>query len=173
MPYKRLDLAVRAAERLGVRLVVAGEGPERAKLEAMAGPHTEFVGAVSEEEAGELLSTCAAFVFCAEEDFGIAPVEANAHGAPVVGLARGGLLETMVEGVTAEFFREESVDAVAGAIRRALDRPWDAERLYANAERFSPASFRAGFVRSVSGAFAARSEPVRSETAASDAAVTT
>ena len=149
VPYKRVDLAIGAAERLGVRLVVAGEGPERARLEAMAGPHTEFVGAVSEQEAGELLSTCAAFVFCADEDFGIAPVEANAHGAPVVGYARGGLLETMREGVTAEFFSEPTVDALVEAVRRALGRAWDAEQLRGNAERFSPENFRAGFRQSI------------------------
>jgi glycosyltransferase involved in cell wall biosynthesis len=114
------------------------------------------VGAVSEREAGRLLSRCAAFVFCADEDFGIAPVEANAHGAPVVGLARGGLLETMVEGETAEFFREESVEAVADAVERALGRSWSAERLRANAERFSPEGFRAGFVRSINTVFEAR-----------------
>lgn len=155
VPYKRVDLAVQAAERLGVRLIVAGDGPERAKLESIAGPHTEFVGPISEQEAGRLLSTCAAFVFCAEEDFGIAPVEANAHGAPVVGYARGGLLETMQPGVTAELFEEQTVDAIVHAIRRALDRQWSANQLLANAQRFSRANFRAGILQSIHSALAA------------------
>lgn len=149
VPYKRVDLAVQAAERLGVRLVVAGDGPERAKLEAMAGSHTEFIGSISEEEAGHLLSTCAAFMFCAEEDFGIAPVEANAHGAPVVGYGRGGLTETMLPGATAELFDEQTVAAVEGGIERALNRRWDVAALQANAERFSPENFRRGIIRSV------------------------
>jgi glycosyltransferase involved in cell wall biosynthesis len=149
VPYKRVDLIVQAAERLGVRLVVAGDGPDRSRLEALAGPHTEFVGAVSEEAAAKLFSTCAAFVFCAEEDFGIAPVEANAHGAPVVGFGRGGLLETMRPDVTAEFFYEQTVDAVADAIERTLSRSWQGAELRANAERFSPVAFRRDFIRSI------------------------
>lgn len=156
VPYKRVDLAIQAAERLGVRLVVAGDGPERAKLEAIAGRHTEFVGAISEKEAGQLLSTCAAFMFCAEEDFGIAPVEANAHGAPVIGYGRGGLLETMQAGVTAEFFEEQTADAVAGGIERAMSRTWDVAALQSNAERFSPAGFRRGLTRSIDAALSMR-----------------
>jgi glycosyltransferase involved in cell wall biosynthesis len=142
VPYKRTDLAIAAAERLGVPLVVAGDGPERARLERMAGARTTFVGEVSEAEAGSLLDRCAALVFCAEEDFGITPVEANAHGAPVVGYGRGGLLESMVPGETAELFDEPTGEAVAAAVQRALGRRWDDEVLRANAARFSPARFR-------------------------------
>jgi glycosyltransferase involved in cell wall biosynthesis len=149
VPYKRVDLAIRAAERLGVRLIVAGDGPERSKLEAMAGSNTEFLGAVSEEQAGDLLSRCSAFMFCAEEDFGIAPVEANAHGAPVVGYGKGGLVETMQPGITAELFEEQTVDSVSAALERAIGRTWDAEALRANAARFSAESFRRGILESV------------------------
>jgi glycosyltransferase involved in cell wall biosynthesis len=145
VPYKRVDLGIRAAERLGVRLLVAGDGPERRRLERLAGPHTEFLGEVCEETAGRLFSTCAAFVFCAEEDFGIAPVEANAHGVPVVGYRAGGLLESMVEGETVEFFERQTEEDVAAAIERALRRTWDGEALRRNAARFGPEVFRARF----------------------------
>lgn len=145
VPYKRVDLAIRAAERMGVRLIVAGDGPDRPRLERLAGPMTTFVGTVSDDEAAHLLDRCRAFVFCADEDFGIAPLEANAHGAPVVGLARGGLLETMVPGRTAEFFDDEDVGAVIAAIGRALERDWAADQLRKNAERFAPSEFRARF----------------------------
>src|SRR2546422_8460390 len=84
VPYKRVDVIVRAARIHGMRTVIAGEGPERPALEAIAGRNVEFVGSVSETEASQLLDTCAAFLFCAEEDFGIAPLEANAHVTPVV-----------------------------------------------------------------------------------------
>lgn len=144
VPYKRVDLAIQAAEQLGMRLVVAGAGPQRSELERLAGRHTEFVGEVSEAEAGRLLSTCAAFVFCAEDDFGIAPVEANAHGAPVVAFARGGAVETIQDGVTGVFFNEQKAQAVAEAISRCLAGRWDATIIRANAERFSPARFREG-----------------------------
>lgn len=156
VPYKRVDLAIAAAERLGVRLVVAGDGPDRARLERLAGAHTEFVGEVSEEEAGRLLSTCAAFVFCADEDFGIAPVEANAHGAPVVAYGAGGVVESMVPGVTAEFFERQEVDDVTAALVRALGRSWKRDALTANAARFSPAVFRDRFRETVQAALERR-----------------
>ena len=143
VPYKRVDLAILAAERVGVPLIVAGDGPDRARLERLAGPQTTFVGAVDEAEAARLFDRCAAFVFCADEDFGIAPVEANAHGAPVVGFGRGGLTESMREGETAVFFHEQTATAVEAALRTALSRSWDLDALRENAARFGPAQFRA------------------------------
>lgn len=145
VPYKRVDLAIAGARRAGVKLVIAGEGPERARLEALAGgdPAVEFRGEVSEREAGELLEGCRAFVFCGEEDYGIAPIEANAHGAPVVGYARGGLLETMVPGETAVMFERQEAEAVAEALARALARDWDDAALRRNAARFGAEGFRA------------------------------
>lgn len=153
--YKRIDLAIAAAESLGLELVIAGDGPQRAHLEKMAGARTRFLGEVSEEAAGELLSTCAAFVFCAEEDFGIAPLEANAHGAPVIGYSQCGLRETMIPGVTAELFDTQTPAAVAAAIGRALARLWDTSAMRANAERFAPARFRAGLSASIASALRA------------------
>jgi len=144
VPYKRVDLAIGAAERLGVPLVVAGDGPDRKRLEHLAGPHTTFLGAVSEVDAGRLLSSCAAFVFCAEEDFGIAPVEANAHGAPAVVFGRGGATETIVDAVTGIHFHSQTVDAVAAAVAQCLATSWDAAALRTNAARFAPEQFRDG-----------------------------
>jgi len=150
VPYKRVDLAIMAAEQLGVKLVIAGEGPDRHRLEHLAKRHVEFLGPVSETEAGQLLERCRAFVFPGEEDFGIAPVEANAHGAPVIGYAGGGLLETMIPGVTAELFDRQQVADVAAAIERACAHHWDESALRANARRFSAERYRrqiADFVR--------------------------
>lgn len=160
--YKRVDLAIQAAERVGVTLVVAGDGPERTKLERSAGKHVRFVGEVSEQGAEQLLDHCAAFVFCAEDDFGIAPVEANAHGKPVVGYAAGGLAETMVPDATATLFSEQRADAVADALERTLCRQWDSRLLQANAERFRPAAFREGIRAAVARSLTATDEPVAS-----------
>jgi glycosyltransferase involved in cell wall biosynthesis len=142
VPYKRVDLAIRAAERLQMRIVVAGDGPERSRLERAGGRYTEFRGAVSEEEAAALIDGCAAFVFCAEEDFGIAPIEANAHGRPVVAFRAGGATETLVEGSTAVFFDQQDELDVAAAIERCLAASWDGETMKRHAERFAPAHFR-------------------------------
>jgi glycosyltransferase involved in cell wall biosynthesis len=147
--YKRVDLVIQAAERLGVKLIVAGDGPERSRLEQMAGSNTEFVGAVSESEAGALLSRCASFVFAGEEDFGIAPVEANAHGRPVVYFNRGGVTETMVPGRTGTPFNEPTVASLCESIERCLASSWDEPALRANAERFAPERFRAAFEENV------------------------
>jgi glycosyltransferase involved in cell wall biosynthesis len=142
---KRIDLAIQAAERLGIPLVVAGTGPERARLERLAGKGTTFVGEVDERTAGDLLERCRAFVFCAKEDFGIAPIEANAHGAPVVGFAEGALAETMIDGATATLFQHQDVGSVTSAIQSTVSRSWDDGVLRANATRFSPDTFRASF----------------------------
>ena len=150
VPYKRVDVAIRAAELLGGRLVVAGDGPDRTRLEAIAGANTQFTGAVSDAEAARLLSTCRAFVFCAEEDFGIAPLEANAHGAPVVAYGRGGSLETIVDGETGMFFHRPEPEAAAAAISACLARAWDPRVLRRNAERFSPERFRSAMTSEIS-----------------------
>jgi glycosyltransferase involved in cell wall biosynthesis len=149
VPYKRVDLAIAAANELGVRLIVAGDGPERVRLERMAGPTVSFLGEVSEAKAGELMESCRAMVFSAEEDFGIAPVEANAHGLPVVALARGGVLESMLDGVSAEFFEDATVEALTDAICRAGARSWDEAAIRANARRFSAERFRVGMADEV------------------------
>ena len=145
VPYKRIDVIVRAAEKHGVRTLIAGDGPDRERLKKIAGKNVEFLGPVSESEAGYLMDRCRAFVFCAEEDFGIAPLEANAHGAPVVALGAGAILETMQDGETAVLFAEVSEDALSAAVGRALMHEWDEALLRSNAARFSPARFRAEF----------------------------
>ena len=147
--YKRVDLAIAAARLVGMPLVVAGDGPDRAKLQRLAGGDVTFLGEVTEAEAGRLLETCRLFLFCAEEDFGIAPVEANAHGAPVVAFGKGGVLETMIPDVTAEYFHERRPEVVAEAVRRALRREWDGEVIRENARRFAPARFRAELTRTL------------------------
>lgn len=154
VPYKRLDLVVAAAERLQIPLVVAGDGPERPRLERLAGKYTELLGEVSEARAAELLSSCSALVFAGEEDFGIVLVEANAHGKPVVCYAAGGAVESMVADVTATFFERQDVESLAGAITRCLGRTWDERALHANAARFAPENFRRGFRAAVARALA-------------------
>ncbi len=150
VPYKRVDLAVQAANLLQQPLVVAGDGPERARLERMAGPTVRFLGEVSEERAGELMESCRLMLFNAEEDFGIAPLEANAHGLPVVAYGRGAARETMVDGESAVFFDNPTPESLAAAVQRALGRDWDDAKVRANGSRFSPERFRRGLASEVS-----------------------
>jgi glycosyltransferase involved in cell wall biosynthesis len=140
--YKRIDLAVEAANRLGRRLLVVGEGPARRKLEAMAGPTVEFLGALPDAEVAHLLARCRAFLFPGWEDFGIAPVEAQAAGRPVIAFERGGALETVVQGTTGLFFEEQTVESLAHAILALEARDFDAASCRRNAERFGSNTFR-------------------------------
>ena len=147
VPYKRVDLAISAANLTGARLVIAGDGPERARLQAMAGPSVTFVGEVSEVQAGNLMERSRAMLFCGEEDFGIAPVEANAHGLPVVAFRRGGTTESLREGISAVFFDEPVAQAVADAMHRVAVVPWSDAAIRHNADRFSAQQFRTEFAR--------------------------
>lgn len=144
VPYKRVDLAVRAATQENLPLIVAGDGPERSRLEAMAGPSVSFLGEVSEAQAGKLMSNSRAMLFCAEEDFGITPVEANAHGLPVVAFGKGGARESLIDGRTAVFFDDAEPSSLLEAIERLTVTHWDDGVIRANAARFSPETFRCG-----------------------------
>lgn len=142
IPYKRIDLAVQALTRLGKRLIVVGDGRGRATLEAMAGPSVEFKGRLPEDQVAELVANCRAFLFPGFEDFGIAPVEAQAAGRPVIAFARGGALDTVVEGTTGLFFYEQSVPGLIDAIEQFEKQSFDPAAARINAERFSTDRFR-------------------------------
>jgi glycosyltransferase involved in cell wall biosynthesis len=140
--YKRVDLAVRAATRLGRRLVVVGAGPELARLRAMAGPTVEFRGRLPDAEVAELYARCRALLFPGLEDFGITPVEAQASGRPVVAFGRGGATETVLDGETGVHFEAQEVDSVAEAMLRLEAIDPDPAACRRNAEGFAPEVFR-------------------------------
>jgi glycosyltransferase involved in cell wall biosynthesis len=150
VPYKRIDLAVAAASRLGRRLLVVGTGPEAPALRAAAGPSVEFLGWRSDAEVADLFARCRALLFPGVEDYGIVPLEAAAAGRPTIALARGGALETMVglgrDGVppTAVFFHEQTEDALARAIAEfeAAEHRFDPAALRARALEFDTAVFK-------------------------------
>jgi len=146
IPYKRIDLAVRAFSKLGLPLVIVGDGRDRQRLEEIAGPNVEFRGWLPFGPAVvELFQRCRAFVFPGEEDFGIAPVEAQAAGRPVIAYAAGGALDTVVEGETGLFFRELTPDALAHSVAGFNPRQFDPRVCRANALRFSEDNFRQQF----------------------------
>ncbi|MHB8858971.1 MAG: glycosyltransferase [Thermoleophilia bacterium] len=142
VPYKHVELAVEAFTRLGLSLKVVGDGPERDRLRAMAGPNIEFLGFVEEDDLPGLISGCQALIFPGEEDFGIVPVEAMAAGRPVIGLARGGLMESAIDGETAVMFPEATAASLADAVSRFRPEDFDPAQLSKHAARFSKERFK-------------------------------
>jgi glycosyltransferase involved in cell wall biosynthesis len=146
VPYKRLDVIVKAFARLpDRRLVVASDGPGLEAARRDAPPNVRFEGDVSRERLRDLMRGADAFVFAAEEDFGIVPVEAQACGTPVIAYGRGGVLETVrgesEDHPTGVFFEEQTPQALADAVRRFDRARFDPADCRANAEKFEPAAF--------------------------------
>ena len=159
VPYKRLDLAIRACHRVGHPLVVAGAGPAEQDLRALAArlaADVRFVVDPDDVRLRDLYRAADVVVFPAEEDFGIVPVEAQACGTPVVALGRGGALETVIPAVTGALVEEQDEEAFAAAIETVLSGPVDAGECRRSAERFSAAVFVERLVEWVIGAAAAR-----------------
>ena len=147
VPYKRVDVVVEAFRQLGRPLVVIGDGPELKRLRKRRPANVRFLGWQPEAVVKEYLERAKAFVFAAEEDFGIAPVEAQAAGTPVIAYGRGGVTESVVPGETGLFFHEQTPEALAATVlefeRKA--RVFSVERIRGNAERFSKERFKREF----------------------------
>jgi glycosyltransferase involved in cell wall biosynthesis len=145
-PMKRLERVVEAFNRLGLPLVVVGDGPERGRLEALAGPTVRLVGGQSDAAVAEWMGRARGLVCAAEEDFGIAMVEAQAAGCPVIALARGGAAEIVQDGETGVLYPEATAEGLADGVRRfeRLEREgcFDPGKIRANAERFSKERFQ-------------------------------
>ncbi len=143
-PYKRVELVIQAFNKLELPLVIAGEGRERARLERLAGPHVTFRGFVDDRELPALYAGARAVLFAGEDDFGIVPVEAMASGKPVIAYRRGGVLESVIEGVTGEFFDEPVEAVLAETVRQFLEKEGSYSRtvIRSRAEEFSPERFR-------------------------------
>jgi glycosyltransferase involved in cell wall biosynthesis len=155
VPYKRLDVAIEGCRQAGVALRIVGTGPEEARLRAMAGSGVEFLGHCSDEEIRRRYREAGVVVLPGEEDFGIVPVEAQACGRPVVALGRGGVLETVRDGVTGVLVESEAPEALAAGIRRALDTPFDRAAIRRHAETFGPGRFARAFRAAIDEAMSA------------------
>ena len=162
VPHKRTALAVRAARRAGVRLIIVGDGPERARLEAMAGPAARFAGRVDDAEVARLHARARALVVPNVEDFGIVAVEAHAAGRPVLGVSAGGCLEIVVPGETGVLVPAGDVDALAEAMRHVDFDRFNPAAAVRRAQRFSLRRFRLAYTRAVLRLTADASAEVRS-----------
>jgi glycosyltransferase involved in cell wall biosynthesis len=134
--YKRIDLAVQACTLLGRRLLVIGDGPDRERLRALAGPTVSFLGRLSDEEVEYYAARCRALLFPGEEDFGMAPLEIAAAGRPTIAYRAGGAVETIVEGVTGMFFDQQEPQSLAAAIEQFEQVEWSGHALRHHAEKF-------------------------------------
>lgn len=142
IPYKRIDLAVRAFNQLGAPLLIAGDGRDRERLESLAGPNVTFLGRVPDEDLPDLFARCRAYILPGLEDFCISPVQAQAAGRPVIAYRAGGALDTVVEGETGAFFREMTPEALASTVADFDVDNVDPRACVQNARRFDAQVFK-------------------------------
>jgi glycosyltransferase involved in cell wall biosynthesis len=147
VPHKRIEILVKAFSELNLPLLVIGDGPELPHLLRIAGPTIKFLRYQSDEKVAELLGKARAFVCATEEDFGIAMVEAQAAGCPVIAYGRGGVLETVIDGTTGIFFSEQSVESLIDALQRfeRMHSDFQISQLVENAKRFDKECFKMKF----------------------------
>lgn len=148
-PYKKLDIAVEAFNKLGYRLVIVGEGSEYSRLKKMAGRNIEFVGRVPDEQLRGYYQNCKALIFPGLEDFGIAPVEAQSCGRPVIAYGKGGCRETVLDKVTGILFSDQTVPSLAEAVKYFLTVNFDGARIRQHAQQYDKKIFQAKFVEAL------------------------
>ena len=142
VPYKRIDLAVRAFNQLGLPLRIVGDGRDRRALEALAKPNVQFLGYIPDAQVREQMARCRALIFPGEEDFGITPIEAMAAGRPVVAYAAGGALDTIEHGCTGILFHQPTPAALVEAVRQVDAHDFAPKALRQHARRYDVATFR-------------------------------
>src|SRR5690606_14917992 len=159
--YKKIDLIVEAFAKTNKKLLVIGEGPDEKKIKSMVTQNTELLGFVKKKEMIELVSKAKAFIFAAEEDFGIAPIEAQAAGVPVIAFGKGGGLETINgifpgsttkgSNITGVFFEKQNVESLLGAVEYFEENPhlFKKEAIRENAQKFSIERFEREFEETV------------------------
>ena len=157
--WKRPDIVVEACTRLGVDLLVAGDGREEAHLRRIAGPTVRFVGRIDDVGMRALYADCKALILPSEEDFGITPLEAMASGRPVIAYGRGGVLDTVVPGKTGVMFDEQTAESVIGALQHFNEDDFNAEEIRSHAESFDRSVFRARFRQHVEAQLKVRAHP--------------
>jgi len=144
-PYKRIDLAIAAFNQLGLPLMIIGQGPEYERLKRLAGPTVKLLGWRNDEEVSYLMARCRAFVMPQEEDFGIAPLEAQSCGRPVIAYGAGGALDSIVDGETGLLFRPQTPRSLSEVVRRFEQMDFAAQACRRNALRFGVQRFKREF----------------------------
>ncbi len=146
VPYKRFDLAVQACTQLGLPLTVIGKGDEHENLKRMAGPTITFIQA-NDKELAEAYAHAEALFYPGKEDAGIVPVEAMATGTPVIAFGEGGVLDSVIDGKTGVYFKEQTVESMVEAIQRFQKKSFDPRLVHEHAQQFSKANFQKQLLR--------------------------
>jgi len=146
VPYKRVDLAVKAFNKIGLKLVIVGVGSEEKKLKDLATSNITFLGRLTDRELSYYYSMARALIFPQEEDFGKVVVEAHAAGTPVVAYKAGGALDTVIPGVNGIFFEKQSINSLTKSVRRFEKMKFDSKKISKTAERFSKDRFKKKFL---------------------------
>lgn len=147
--YKRVDLAVLAANRLGIPLKIVGVGPQKKRLENMAGDTVEFLDSADEKILTQIISGCKGLIVACEEDFGLSALEAQALGKPVVAFKKGGALENVIDGETGQFFASQTVESLSESLVVLDKRGYNKNRCREQARRFSKENFEKQFKNQV------------------------
>ncbi len=150
--YKNIELVIRTFIKNGQDLVIAGDGPDKHRLQNIAKGHSniKFLGRVSNEKKQSLYAGAKAFIFPSIEDFGITPVEAMNEGTPVIALTGGGLRETVIDGVTGVFFDQPNIDSLQSAINKADVTKFNSKKIHSQASKFAEARFESEFLKIIS-----------------------
>jgi len=142
MPYKRVDLAIEAFNDMGLKLKIVGDGPDRRRLEKTAKANIEFLGSKPNNELASIYENCKAFIMPQEEDFGIAAVEAQMCGKPVIALASGGALESIIDGKTGIFFKNQTKEDLIAAVRKFNGLKFNEDEIKSHAQKFNKEEFK-------------------------------
>jgi glycosyltransferase involved in cell wall biosynthesis len=146
VPYKRVDLAIEAFNRIKTPLVIVGTGSEERKLKKMAKENIKFLGQLTDRQLSGYYEKCAALIFPQEEDFGLVAVEAQAKGTPVIAFHKGGAVESVLEGKTGIFFDKQDVESLVSAIKTFKKMKFKPQECQKNAERFDKKRFKKEFL---------------------------
>ncbi|MEF3304497.1 glycosyltransferase [Paenibacillus sp. GYB003] len=157
LPYKRIDLVIETFNQLEWPLVIIGDGYDRQRLERLAGPTVKMLGYQSDAVIHEHYSKCKAFILAGEEDFGITPLEAQAHGKPVIAFGKGGALETVKDGVTGVFFDEQTVESLIQALNRLQNLNLNPAAIRDHADSFNENRFKKQIMDFIHDALSAKS----------------